>query len=107
MTRTYDTKRITWEKNTFYKMIRLYYKHHNNIEKELKNEYIELYNYSISRINACIFKNKKPVCSKCKIHCFNDEYGEEVRKIMRWSGPRMILYYPKSALIYLYYKYRY
>jgi len=33
----------------------------------------------------------KPSCKKCHIHCYSKEYRAEIRKIMAYSGKRMIL----------------
>ena len=100
-------KRKEWEKETIYKMINLYCNKHHNTENKLCEECFELYNYSISRIINCVHKKNKPVCSKCKVHCFNNEYRNKIRTVMRWSGPRMIYYYPLRALKYIYYKMKY
>ncbi|MBE9466832.1 MAG: nitrous oxide-stimulated promoter family protein [Bacteroidetes bacterium] len=100
-------KRKDWEKDTIYKMIHLYCKKHHDAVNELCEECLELYNYSISRIDNCVHKIKKPVCSKCKVHCFNKEHRNKIRIVMRWSGPRMICHYPLRAFKYLFYKLRY
>ena len=32
----------------------------------------------------------KTFCSNCRAHCYRLEMREEIRKVMRFSGPRMI-----------------
>ncbi len=51
-------------------------------------------NYAFQRLEKCIFGNRKPACSDCKIHCYKPEMRENIRKIMRYSGPRMIYIFP-------------
>lgn len=35
----------------------------------------------------------KTFCSNCRVHCYRSEMREEIRKVMRFSGPRMIFYH--------------
>ncbi|NVO00907.1 MAG: nitrous oxide-stimulated promoter family protein [Geobacteraceae bacterium] len=35
--------------------------------------------------------NPKPTCKSCHIHCYTSEYRLKIRKIMAYSGRRMIL----------------
>ncbi len=41
---------------------------------------------------------EKTFCAHCKVHCYRPEMREKIRKVMRFSGPRMIIYAPKTAL---------
>lgn len=36
----------------------------------------------------------KPVCGKCKIHCYKPSMREKIKMVMRYSGPRMIYKHP-------------
>ena len=40
-------------------------------------------------------------CKRCPCHCYAPEQRERVRQIMRWTGPRMILYAPLEVLRHL------
>ncbi|MBR2256811.1 MAG: nitrous oxide-stimulated promoter family protein [Blautia sp.] len=40
----------------------------------------------------------KIFCSKCKSHCCKPEMRERIKKIIRYSGPRMIFYSPVMAV---------
>ncbi len=75
-------------------MIDLYYKHH----KGLENERDDLKAYVALRLSKCPFGDKKTFCSNCKIHCYKPEYREQIRKVMRYSGPRMMFYHPILAV---------
>ena len=38
---------------------------------------------------------------KCPVHCYRPEMKERIRMVMRWSGPRMIIYHPIAAIKHL------
>ena len=42
-----------------------------------------------------------PTCRRCPIHCYRPAMRERIRCIMRWAGPRMLLYHPLAALRHL------
>lgn len=80
-------------------MIKLYYK---------KNKcsdigYDELLEYVTLRQQKCPFKETKTFCSNCKVHCYTEKYKIKIKEIMRYSGPRMILYHPILAIQHVYY----
>jgi hypothetical protein len=58
----------------------------------------ELLSYAAKRLAVCPFGEDKPVCAKCQIHCYGPAPREEVRIIMRYAGPRMMLRHPWLAL---------
>jgi len=88
------------EKHVIHLMIRLYCRkqHHGN---GLCESCRELENYSFARIDKCPYISEKPKCSKCKTHCFRNNKREEIRRVMRYSGPRMIFHHPLIALRHL------
>lgn len=45
--------------------------------------------YAIERRLKCPV-DEKPACKHCHIHCFRPGHREQVRKIMRYSGPALI-----------------
>jgi hypothetical protein len=57
--------------------------------------------YALERLAKCPFQEGKTVCSLCSIHCYKTEMREKIRKIMRYSGPRMILRHPYLAIVHL------
>lgn len=91
-----EKKRIK-EQETIEKMIHIYCKK-NHHTKELCPEYRELVNYAKARSQRCPFMAEKTFCAHCKVHCYKPEMRERIRKVMRYSGPRMIIYDPKTAL---------
>lgn len=67
-------------------------------QKEMSEEYRELADYACFRLDHCRFGEEKPACKDCKIHCYRPEMRGKIREIMRWAGPRMLIYAPKAAL---------
>lgn len=45
----------------------------------------------------------KTFCSSCKVHCYKPEMREKIREVMRFSGPRMMLYHPLTAMRHIWY----
>lgn len=66
--------------------------------KELCSKCKELAEYAAFRLEKCPFKKNKGFCSFCKIHCYKPEYRAEMKKVMRYSGPRMLFPHPIFAL---------
>lgn len=105
----YDTEsKREREKKLVSEMIALYCKkqHHTKIrrkkggrwEGELCPECRELAEYARARSDRCPFMETKTFCSNCRVHCYKPEMREKIRKVMRFGGPRMLLYHPIPAL---------
>ena len=59
---------------------------------------VELLHYAHSRLDRCPFGEKKKACKQCAIHCYKPAMREKMKQVMRFSGPRMILYAPVEAI---------
>ena len=92
--------RIKGEQQVVEQMIRLYCRKKEG-NKELCPACIELLQYTKARLEHCKFGEGKTTCRKCPVHCYRPEMREQIRKVMRWSGPRMILYHPITAIKHL------
>ena len=92
--------RISEEKDVVEQMIRLYCRKRED-NKMLCPSCQELLDYAHRRLDRCRFGNDKPTCKKCPIHCYRPDMKEHIRKVMRWSGPRMIFYHPLAAIKHL------
>ena len=92
--------RIEEEKCTVAKMIALYCRKKEG-NKELCPNCLELLEYAHTRLEHCKFGNGKSTCQKCPVHCYKSQMRERMRAVMRWSGPRMLLYYPIDAIKHL------
>ena len=90
------------EADTVLAMTRIYCRaHHGTNGKELCSECQELVDYAFKRLSCCPFGEKKPVCAKCKVHCYKPFYREKVAKVMRFAGPRIVVAHPILALEHL------
>lgn len=89
------------EKITLSKMIRIYCRSVHKTKKDVCTECKKLELYAHQRLEHCHFGENKPVCKKCTIHCYKPEYRQKIRQIMRFSGPRMIIYYPLDSIKHL------
>ena len=88
--------RIDREKEVVGRMIELYCKKRLGMA-EISEEYKTLQMYAHKRLNMCKFGNDKPACYK-------PEMREKIRAIMRWAGPRMLIYDPIAAIRHLFNK---
>ncbi len=89
--------RIKEEKRVVEQMIHLYCRKKEGYN-ELCPECKELLQYATARLERCKFGENKPTCKKCPIHCYRPQMKERMCKVMRWAGPRMILYHPIAAI---------
>ena len=92
--------RIESEKKTVGMMIRLYCRRYEG-NKELCQDCSQLLSYAEDRLDRCKFGNEKPTCKKCPIHCYKPDMREKMRAVMRWAGPRMMIYHPIEAIKHL------
>jgi hypothetical protein len=86
--------RLDREQRTIRAMIDIYCRGVHNRAEGLCAECRQLLDYAIQRIDRCPFKENKPACAKCTVHCYKPEMREEIRKVMRYAGPRMLLSHP-------------
>lgn len=93
--------RLEHEQLTVEQMIRIYCRHKEG-NKELCDNCKALIAYARSRLNACKFGNEKPTCKKCPIHCYRRDMKDKIREVMRYSGPRMLIYHPWAAIVHIY-----
>lgn len=47
--------------------------------------------YAVARRLHCPLEAEKPSCKHCRIHCYAPAQREQVRRIMAWSGRKMIM----------------
>ncbi len=92
------------EIKTVQKMIMMYCNKMHDQKSELCTDCLYLLNYAEQRIDKCIYGDKKPVCSKCQVHCYKPEMRKKIKVIMKYSGPRMLLRSPILSLRYIYRK---
>ena len=86
-------------------MIRLYCRKNHPKEKRQEGKKCpdcqRLSDYAKQRSQKCPFMEEKTFCANCKVHCYKPEMREQIRQVMRFSGPRMLLYHPFLAIWHL------
>ena len=60
-----------------------------------------LLDYAHKRLEHCKFGEDKPSCTRCPVHCYKPAMREQIRQVMRYSGPRMLLHDPIMAIRHL------
>lgn len=97
-------QKVKKEQETVELMIRLYCKgNHRTSKGQLCEKCKELLEYSQSRSANCPFMENKTFCNNCKVHCYKPEMREQIKQVMRYSGPRMIFHHPVMAIQHMYY----
>lgn len=82
-------------------MIGIYCKDHHDTKDQLCPECDELREYAFIRLDKCKFGEEKPTCANCTVHCYKPDKREQVRAVMRYSGPRMLLRHPLLAIAHI------
>ena len=82
------------EKKTVEAMIAIYRRGHHGRRRVLCESCLDLLGYAETRIDCCPFIENKPTCAKCTVHCYEKSRRENIRAVMRYAGPRMILRHP-------------
>lgn len=88
------------EKATAAWMIQYYCRKKHGV-RDLCTDCSALLNYANERIAKCPHGQNKPVCSKCRIHCYKKNYREKIIEVMRFSGPRILFHRPFTGIKYL------
>lgn len=92
-----EKDRMSRERQTIKFMIDIYCRGHHP-KGTLCRECEALLYYAMQRIEKCRFRSNKPACAKCPVHCYRPEMREQIRRVMRYSGPRMIIHHPVLAI---------
>jgi predicted amidophosphoribosyltransferase len=86
------------ERRTIEAMIRLYCERVHSTNNGLCAECDDLRAFAELRLSKCPFQEEKPTCASCPIHCYKPDRREQIRAVMRYSGPRMMLKHPILAV---------
>jgi hypothetical protein len=97
----FSARRMQREARTIEAMIRIYCREQHQAGPALCAECSELLDYARRRLQKCPFQAGKTTCGKCPIHCYRPEKREQIRKVMRFVGPRMLLYHPFLGLMHM------
>jgi len=93
--------RITREARTVEAMLRLYCRGQHGTPAGLCQDCRELFAYARERLDRCPFGEGKTTCARCPIHCYRPERREQIRKVMRYAGPRMLYRHPIMTIRHL------
>ncbi len=91
--------RLNRERRTIQVMIHIYCQGTHGSNGVLCPECQQLEAYAMQRLDKCPFQASKPTCAKCPIHCYKPAMRQQVRQVMRYSGPRMLLRHPILAIL--------
>lgn len=90
------------ESRTVAAMIAIYCQgHRHGNSAALCHRCARLSEYAARRLDGCVFGDDKPTCAKCTVHCYSVGRREEIKVVMKWAGPRMLLNHPLLAIAHL------
>ena len=88
-------KHLDRELLTITRMVEIYCAaHHGNFGSMPCENCSDFLNYAAARLRKCPYGEDKPTCANCPIHCYKPDRKAQAGKIMRYSGPRMLLRHP-------------
>lgn len=93
--------RIESEKKIVGLMIELYCNKKHEKKEKLCDSCKLIFDYAMERLSHCRFGEEKSTCQKCPVHCYRRDMKENIKIIMRFSGPRMMIYHPIEAFRHL------
>ncbi len=94
--------RLAREFKTITAMVKIYCNHRHNYPKgSLCTDCTEFLEYAEQRLSHCPFKEQKPTCGNCSIHCYKKTMQTKAKEIMRYSGPRMLWNHPILAFFHV------
>ncbi|MBL7014058.1 MAG: nitrous oxide-stimulated promoter family protein [Candidatus Marinimicrobia bacterium] len=86
------------EKNTVDAMIKIYCHYHHSTDDILCSECKTLSDYAEKRLIRCPFGHGKTTCVNCTVHCYKNDMRHDIKKVMRFAGPRMLFKHPIYTL---------
>jgi hypothetical protein len=94
-------KRLVRERRTVSAMVAIYCRGQHHRGRTLCDDCEALLDYALRRVDLCPFGAEKTTCADCPTHCYRPAMREQVRQIMQYAGPRMVLRHPILALRHL------
>jgi len=82
-------------------MVRLYCRDQHGTKEGMCADCRALLDYARARLEHCPYQERKSTCAKCPIHCYKPAMREQMRAVMRYAGPRMLLRHPLLAVLHL------
>ena len=90
---------IRREKKMVETMVQIYCEsHHTATGNSLCSKCVDLKDYAKNRLENCRHQEKKPVCGRCGLKCYNNDFRDYAEKVFTYSGPRMFFQHPILGL---------
>lgn len=115
MARTPDTpavaRRRAREKRTISQMVAIYCAGNHDTASRTETSFAgeplcpackTLDDYCVARTERCRSMHRKTSCEECGNHCYAPAEREQIRAVMRYAGPRMLLHHPAAAIRHLF-----
>lgn len=93
--------RLYREKETMRVMLKLYCLRHHHDSDALCPDCLRLLQTAHRHLEHCRFGKTKPPCGRCPGNCYPPAVRSQIRQVMAFSGPRMLLRHPLLALLHL------
>ncbi len=90
---------ISRERKTIRHMIGIHCRGRHHPHRALCPECEELLDYAMHCIDRCPYREDKPACAKCPIHCHKPDMREKIREVMRYAGPHMMIRHPLLTVL--------
>jgi predicted amidophosphoribosyltransferase len=90
-------RRIAREARTIEAMLHIFCRDRHG-DNGLCSDCSHLLDYARRRLATCPFQDAKPACNKCQVHCYSKTMQTQVKAVMRYAGPRMLLRHPILSL---------
>jgi len=94
----FDEARLERERRTVAAMIGIYCRAKHSSLASLCDACADLEAYTRLRLEKCPYGEAKPTCANCPIHCYQPHRREQVRRVMAFSGPRILWRHPVLAV---------
>ncbi|MGL6315174.1 nitrous oxide-stimulated promoter family protein [Vibrio sp. WXL103] len=88
------------EHQTVTHMVMLYCQHHHQSGPPCE-QCQALLEYAEQKLDRCPYGQDKPACNQCPIHCYKPAQKAQMKAVMRYAGPRMLLRHPILAIRHL------
>ena len=92
---------IKREKKMVDAMVHIFCRDHHRNGETLCGRCSELRDYAKNRLDSCRFQEKKPVCGRCGLICYNLKNRDHAETMFNYAGPRMMLKHPMLGLHHL------
>lgn len=96
-----ENSRINRERRTIKAMIRIYCRDQHAQPEDLCEDCNSLQDYAMLRLDRCVYGVEKPTCANCPVHCYKKDRREQIRVVMRYAGPKMMLKHPLLSIWHL------